>query len=531
MNNHSTQFEILPKLITNQNKLLDPMYIRNTQLRHSQDESKILPHIQRRSMMQGNSKQMVVQRFMYSFDYNTRHFGTTCDRGFQGLSSYHLSQKFGNFGTKLQPLEKNIIADLTDGEDVEEIKKDERLFFKKIYKYNQMPVLALIKSFEIDWIKEKDSQINRKLSKSLILNFQTTLSILNTHNDFIDFFMKNLQLLELNTVALKHKGLQNLKTKVNKFSSEEFSGTYLIIQNNSGQGYFKIHFPIIEIYFQEYQYVQTINLSPMKLFELQSNNFFQVADIVQDIKIDFSLLKQKLIQETENLINSEQKIEEKEQPQIQKSDQIETQNIIESEQKVQITRLKNSELAIIIREKKSEFPEKILSKRMIKQVAQKDDKCFFCVDFLPIQFIIKEKVSQKTIKLYSPNFQEFNEFLTQLGQKNIKQVMDEFLITTFDLKPEDFDYKEFKKGAKIYLNFSQFSELNQEITEEHINNGLLSVFVKEIEINNKDLQIIMEPCTFGIYNQLTCGTEKRVCTSKELTSILQKKYQVKFQLI
>ncbi|CAD8164845.1 unnamed protein product [Paramecium pentaurelia] len=531
MNNHSTQIDILPKLITNQQKLLDPIHIRNTQQRHSQNESKILPHIERKSMLQGNSKQMVVQRFMYSFDYNTRNFGTSCDRGFSGLSSYHLSQKFGHLGTKLQPVEKNIAADLTDGEDVEEIKKDERLFYKKIYKYNQMPVLALIKSFEIDWIKEKDDQVNRKLSKSLILNFFTTLQILNTHQDFIEFFMKNLQLLELNTVALKQKGLHQLKTKVNKFKNEDFPASYLIISNQSGKGYFKINFPKIEIYFQEYQYVQTIQLSPMKLYELVNNNFFQIAEIVSEINVDFTILKQKLLQQIENQAKVEQKIEEKMKPQMQNSDQIQLANKIESQQKVLVTKPTIPDVAIIISEKKSEFPEKILNKRMIKCVAQKDEKNYLCVDFLPIQFIIKEKVSQKTIKLYSPTFKEFNEFLTQLGSKHVKQIIDEYLITTFDLKPEDFDYKEFKKGTQINFSFPTFSELNLEITEEHLNNGLISVYVKEIEINNKDLQIIMEPCTFGIYNQLTCMTEKRNCTSKELTNILQKKYQVKFQLI
>ncbi|CAD8176407.1 unnamed protein product [Paramecium octaurelia] len=531
MNNHSTQFEILPKLITNQHKLLDPMYIRNTQQRNSQNESKILPHIQRRSMMQGNSKQMVVQRFMYSFDYNTRHFGTTCDRGFQGLSSYHLSQKFGHLGTRLQPLEKNIVADMTDGEDVEEIKKDERLFYKKIYKYNQMPVLALIKSFEVEWIKEKDDQVNRKVSKSLILSFQTTLQILNTHQDFIDFFMKNLQLLELNTVALKQKGLHQLKAKVDKFSSQEFPSPYLIISNQTGQGFFKIHFPIIEIYFQEYQYVETIKLSPMKLYELVNNNFFQVSEIIQEINVDFSVLKQKLMQQTESKSKVQEQIEEKVKPEVQISDQPQAQPNIESQQKVVTTKPNNSDFGLIISEKKCEFPDKLLNKRMIKCVVQKDEKSFFCVDFLPLQFIIKEKVSQKTVKLYSPTFQEFNEFLTQLGQKQMKQVIDECLITQFDLQPEDFDYKEFKKGTKISLSFPTASELNLEITEEHLNNGLLSGFVKEIEINNKDLQIIIEPCIFGIYNQLTCVTEKRNCTSKELTSILQKKYQVKFQLV
>ncbi|CAD8161169.1 unnamed protein product [Paramecium octaurelia] len=531
MNNHSTQIEILPKLITNQQKLLDPNHIRNTQQRHSQNESKILPHLERRSVIQGNSKQMAVQRFMYSFDYNTRNFGTSCDRGFQGLSSYHLSQKFGHIGTRLQPVEKNIVADLTDGEDVEEVKKDERLFYKKIYKFNQMPVLALIKSFEIDWIKEKDDQVNRKLSKSLILNFYTTLQILNTHQDYIGFFIKNLQLLELNTVALKHKGLHQLKTKVSKFSNEEFQVPFSIVSNQTGQGYFKIHHPKLEIYFQDYQYVQIISLSPQKLYELVNNNFFQVAEIVSEINVDFTLLKNKLFQQIENQVKVEQKIEQKVQIQQQNSQQISIPQKIESQQRVLVTKPTIPDLAIIINEKKSEFPQKILSKRMIKCVAQKDPKTYYCVDFLPIQFLIKEKVSQKTVKLYSPSFQEFNEFLTQLGSKNVKQVVDEYLITTFDLQPEDFDYKEFKKGTQISINFPTFSEQNLEITEEHLNNGLLSIFMKQIEINNKDLQIIMEPCSFGIYNQLTCTTERRTCTSKEITNILQKKYQVKFQLI
>lgn len=67
---------------------------------------------------------------------------------------YHQSQKFGLIGSRLSPLPKTIVADLTDGEDAEEVPKDERNFYKKIYKHENMPVVALVKSFEIDWMKE-----------------------------------------------------------------------------------------------------------------------------------------------------------------------------------------------------------------------------------------------------------------------------------------------------------------------------------------------------------------------------------------
>lgn len=36
-----------------------------------------------------------------------------------------------------------------------------------------MPVVALVKSFEIDWMKEKE--VNKKSSKSLILSFYLAL--------------------------------------------------------------------------------------------------------------------------------------------------------------------------------------------------------------------------------------------------------------------------------------------------------------------------------------------------------------------
>lgn len=36
-----------------------------------------------------------------------------------------------------------------------------------------MPVVALVKSFEIDWMKEKE--VNKKTSKSLILSFHLAL--------------------------------------------------------------------------------------------------------------------------------------------------------------------------------------------------------------------------------------------------------------------------------------------------------------------------------------------------------------------
>lgn len=66
-----------------------------------------------------------------------------------------------------------MVAELTDGEDVEEIPKDERHFYKKIYKHENMPVVALVKSFEIEWMKE--NEVNKKTSKSLILSFHLAL--------------------------------------------------------------------------------------------------------------------------------------------------------------------------------------------------------------------------------------------------------------------------------------------------------------------------------------------------------------------
>jgi hypothetical protein len=70
-------------------------------------------------------------------------------------------------GVRLEPLNRNIIADLTDAEDIECVPKDERTYYKKIYKFKTMPILALIKSFEIEWIRDFDDEVNKKSSKPL----------------------------------------------------------------------------------------------------------------------------------------------------------------------------------------------------------------------------------------------------------------------------------------------------------------------------------------------------------------------------
>lgn len=50
--------------------------------------------------------------------------------------------------------------------------------------------------------------------------------------------------------------------------------------------------------------------------------------------------------------------------------------------------------------------------------------------------------------------------------------MEEYFVATFDIPPEAFDYKEFKKGTKIGLNLPKSNDLCSEVTEEHLNNGL-----------------------------------------------------------
>ncbi|CAD8080279.1 unnamed protein product [Paramecium primaurelia] len=184
----------------------------------------------------------------------------------------------------------------------------------------------------------------------------------------------------------------------------------------------------------------------------------------------------------------------------------------------------------IFRDQKHEFPEKILTQRWIKQVTNLDNN-YYTTDFLPIQILIREKKSQQIIKIYSPTLKELDSIFVLLNSKNMQQILDEYVVPIFDLPPEAFNYKDFKKGTKIQLNIPIITEQPLEITEEQINNGLFNVWTKDIEINNKDLQIIIEPCILEIYDQLKASTIKKVCTSKELTQILSNRYQIGFRLI
>ncbi|CAD8093643.1 unnamed protein product [Paramecium sonneborni] len=560
-NNSNTKLDILPKLITSYHKLLEPTYLKNTQMKVNLNESKLLPIIQRSSMMQPNvsSKQLIVQRLISNLDFSSRHFGAACDRGFQGLSKYHYSQKFGHSAAKLEPLNRNIIAELTDTEDAEEIPKDERTYYKRIYKFKNMPILALIKSFEIEWIRDFEDEVNKKSTKSLQLSFQTALAIFNTFPDPLEFFQKNLQLLERSSVALKQKGLTQLKYRVKNFEQEEFQ-RLIIIKNQSGLGFFRINFPTIQLYQQEYSHNQTIDLSPIRLYEIVKNNFFEMATIVEQFDMEkFQLylsdqenkgilqqLDEPQIKSNNNIIKIEDKqsqqqdLELKSQKQIQNTEEqnqvqqellqkLEQEQIKQQEQ-VLICNTVNTELTIIIIDEKQEFLEKILQKRWIKKVVPKNN-IYYTVDFLPFQILVREKRSQKIIKMYSPSLKELDFIFLQLNHKSLLQILNDQVQITFDMPPEAFDYKDFKKGTKISFLIGEITETPLEVTEEQINNGLLNSWTKDIEVNNKDLQIIIEPCMLEIYNQLTSSTIKRSCTSKELTHILEKRYSIGFRLI
>ncbi|CAD8101083.1 unnamed protein product [Paramecium sonneborni] len=569
-NNSNTKLDVLPKLMTSYNKLLEPAYLKNSQIKMNQNESKLLPIIQRSSMMQPNvsSKQLIVQRLISNLEFSSRHFGAACDRGFQGLSKYHYSQKFGHSAAKLEPLNRNIIAELTDTEDAEEIPKDERTYYKRIYKFKNMPILALIKSFEIEWIREFEDEVNKKSSKSLQLSFQNALAILNTFSDPLEFFQKNLQLLERNSVALKQKGLTQLKYKVKSFEQEEFQ-RLIVIKNQSGLGYFRINFPTIQLYQQEYSHNQTIDLSPIRLYEIVKNNFFEMTTIVEQFDFDkFQLyvsnqnkeiqeqLDEPNIKQNSNILKAEEQqpsIQNQQQDkngeqesqkqlqnieqtknQYQEQDQVQTQQQQQEQGKQQeynlLNNISNTDLSIIIIDEKQEFPEKILQKRWIKKVVPKDNK-YYTVDFLPFQILVREKRSQKIIKMYSPSLKELDFIFLQLNSKSLFQILNDYVLITFDMPPEAFDYKDFKKGTKISFQIGEITESPLEVTEEQINNGLLDSWTKEIEVNNKDLQIIIEPCMLEIYYQLTSSTIKRPCTSKELTHILEKRYLIGFRLI
>ncbi|CAK86726.1 unnamed protein product (macronuclear) [Paramecium tetraurelia] len=516
-NNSHTKFDILPKFMTTQHKLLEPAYLRNTRSKISYNESK-MPLIERSSIVQQTpkSKQQVVQIWILVLDT----LELLVIGGFQDLSKFHRFQKFGHSTARLEPLHRKVVTEVTDVEEVESIPKDERTYHKKIYKYQKMPILALIKSFEIEWIREFEGEVNKKSTKPLQLSFSMALAILNTHPDPLDFFQNNLQLLERNT------GVSRLIQKVNHFQKEEFQTNVVVIKNQSGQGFFRIYFPI------NTNIARPIELSPQQLYDVVKNNFFDMQSFVAQFdqqklqlyiqsKVDDGLILKEL--------NEPQFLQQTSQADIQMEQLTKTQDnpvstIIQTGLPV------HKELAILIIGEKHEFPDKILQKKLIKKVVTFENNFYTC-DFLPIQILLREKNSQKIIKMYSPSLRELDSIFVQLNIYTMQQILDLYVVLNFDMPPEAFDYKDFKKGTTIKLNLPDVTEQPLEITEEQINNGILSSQIKEIEINNKDLQIIIEPCMLEIYNQVTNSTIKKICSSKELTQVLSKRYLIGFNLI
>lgn len=68
--------------------------------------------------------------------------------------------------------------------------------------------------------------------------------------------------------------------------------------------------------------------------------------------------------------------------------------------------------------------------------------------------------------MYSLSLKESDFILFQLTHKSLLQILNDHVKPTFDMPPEAFDYKEFKKGTKISFIMDDITEKPMEITEE-----------------------------------------------------------------
>lgn len=51
--------------------------------------------------------------------------------------------------------------------------------------------------------------------------------------------------------------------------------------------------------------------------------------------------------------------------------------------------------------------------------------------------------------MYSPTLKEIDSILVLLNQISMLQILDQNVVPIFNMPPEAFDYKDFKKGTKI----------------------------------------------------------------------------------
>ena len=54
---------------------------------------------------------------------------------------------------------------LTETDEAIDLPKDDRFYFKKIMRHKGMPILLLVKSFEIDFVRDFDDDVDKKHSK------------------------------------------------------------------------------------------------------------------------------------------------------------------------------------------------------------------------------------------------------------------------------------------------------------------------------------------------------------------------------
>lgn len=66
--------------------------------------------------------------------------------------------------------------------------------------------------------------------------------------------------------------------------------------------------------------------------------------------------------------------------------------------------------------------------------------------------------------MYSPTLKEFDSIIHLSNSMTMLDILDNYLETNFDLPPEAFSYKEFKKGTKLKMNLPEIAEAPLEIT-------------------------------------------------------------------
>ena len=115
----------------------------------------------------------------------------------------------------------------------------------------------------------------------------------------------------------------------------------------------------------------------------------------------------------------------------------------------------------------------------------------YIVNFCPTKVLVKEKVSNRIVKLAFPNFENFSGVLSYSNNHSLEYFCSNAIQVEANMDSLELRYEMFRKNMKITVDWPA-PNLDVEIGEVAMENGIFQLWSKEIELNNKDFIVELQ---------------------------------------